>query len=134
MQISRSRSFGLARMARKTVPPLLLAMCFTGICVAQEKDSKGTQSPKPQQVPQPAQTASSTTPPQPGQPPANPQTSEQKQLADDTARLLQLANELKTEMDKSTKDTLSLSVVKKADEIEKLARKVRAEMKAALGD
>jgi hypothetical protein len=56
------------------------------------------------------------------------------QLADDTARLYTLANELKVEMDKSGKDTLSLAVVKKADEIEKLARKVRAEMKASIGN
>jgi hypothetical protein len=56
------------------------------------------------------------------------------QLAEDTARLLQLANELKAEMDKSTKDTLSLSVMKKADEIEKLAKKVRAEMKSDIGN
>jgi hypothetical protein len=56
------------------------------------------------------------------------------QLAVDTAKLLQLANELKAEMDKSSKDTLSLSVIKKADEVEKLARKVRAEMKASIGN
>jgi len=58
----------------------------------------------------------------------------QKQLEDDTAKLLVLANELKVEMDKSTKDTLSLTVVKKAEEIEKLARKVRGEMKTSIGN
>lgn len=52
------------------------------------------------------------------------------QLAQDTARLYELANELKVEMDKSTKDTLSLNVIRKADEVEKMAKKVRAEMKA----
>ena len=62
------------------------------------------------------------------------QTPKQKQLADDTAKLLQLANELKTELDKSSKDTLSLSVMKKAEQVEKLAHKVRDEMKASLGD
>ncbi|WP_263355320.1 hypothetical protein [Acidicapsa acidisoli] len=56
------------------------------------------------------------------------------QLAADTAKLLQLANELKAEMDKSTKDTLSLSVVKKAEQVEKLAHKVRDEMKASIGN
>ncbi len=56
------------------------------------------------------------------------------QLTQDTARLYQLANELKTEMNKSTKDTLSLNVIKKADEVEKLAKKVRAEMKASIGN
>jgi hypothetical protein len=65
---------------------------------------------------------------------AAPQTDKQKQLADDTAKLLQLANELKAELDKSSKDTLSLSVMKKAEQVEKLAHKVRDEMKASLAD
>jgi len=65
---------------------------------------------------------------------ASPRDQAKDQLAEDTAKLLQLANELKVEMDKSTKDTLSLSVMKKADEIEKLAKKVRAEMKTDLGN
>jgi len=56
----------------------------------------------------------------------------QKQLTDDTAKLQVLANELKAEMDKSNKDTLSLSVIKKAEAVEKLARKVEDEMKASL--
>jgi len=59
---------------------------------------------------------------------------QQKQLAEDTAKLLQLANELKADMDKTTKDTLSLTVVKKAEQVEKLAHKVREEMKASIGN
>jgi hypothetical protein len=55
------------------------------------------------------------------------------QLAADTALLLKLANELKTEMDKSSKDELSLAVIKKADQVEKLAHKVRDEMKITIG-
>jgi len=63
--------------------------------------------------------------------PASPQTPQQKQLADDTAKLLTLANELKVELEKSGKDTLSLSVIKKAEQVGKLARKVRDEMRAS---
>jgi hypothetical protein len=55
----------------------------------------------------------------------------QKQLVEETEKLLALANELKTDVDKSTKDTLSLDVVKKADEIEKLAHSVKEKMKNA---
>jgi hypothetical protein len=55
----------------------------------------------------------------------------QKQLVEDTQKLLALANELKADVDKSTKDTLSLDVVKKADEIEKLAHSVKEKMKNA---
>jgi hypothetical protein len=53
----------------------------------------------------------------------------QKQLVEDTQKLLALANELKAEVDKSTKDTMSLEVIKKADEIEKLAHNVKEKMK-----
>jgi hypothetical protein len=63
---------------------------------------------------------------------STPTTPQKKQLADDTAELLTLANELKVELDKSNKDTLSLSVIKKAAQVEKLAHKVRDEMKASL--
>jgi sRNA-binding protein len=82
--------------------------------------------------PQAAQPATEETPEQRRQ---DAQMQERKnQLAVDTAKLLELANELKAEMDKSSKDTLSLGVIKKADEVEKLARKVRAEMKASIGN
>jgi len=55
----------------------------------------------------------------------------QKQLVEDTEKLLSLANELKAEVDKSTKDTLSLDVIRKADEIEKLAHNVKEKMKCS---
>ena len=58
-------------------------------------------------------------------------TERQKQLVADTQRLLSLANELKADVDKSTKDTLSLDVVRKADEIEKLAHIVKEKMKCS---
>jgi hypothetical protein len=57
------------------------------------------------------------------------QNERQKRIVDDTAKLLQLANELKTDVDKSTKDELSLDVVRKADEIERLAHEVKLRMK-----
>jgi hypothetical protein len=53
----------------------------------------------------------------------------QKKLLADTERLLALANELKADMDKTSKDTLSLDVIRKADEIEKLAHSVKEKMK-----
>jgi hypothetical protein len=55
----------------------------------------------------------------------------QRQIISDTQKLVSLANELKTEVDKSTKDTLSIDVIKKADEIEKLAHSVKEKMKGA---
>ncbi len=57
-----------------------------------------------------------------------------KQIADDSARLLKLATDLKTEVDKTNKDTLSVSVIRKADEIERLAHAVREKMRASIGN
>ena len=58
----------------------------------------------------------------------------QQQLADDTAKLLALATELKAEMDKTSKDTLNMNYVRKAEQIEKLAHQLRDKMKASLGN
>jgi len=49
-------------------------------------------------------------------------------LKKDTIKLLALANELKTNVDKSSEETLSLDVIKKTEEIEKLAKSVREKM------
>lgn len=56
-----------------------------------------------------------------------------RQLAEDSANLLKLATELKTEVDKTSKDTLSLAVIRKADAIEKLAHNVKEKMKLSAG-
>ena len=50
-------------------------------------------------------------------------------LKTDTDRLLKLSLELKEYVDKSNENVLSLEVIKKADEIEKLAKSVRDKMK-----
>ena len=53
----------------------------------------------------------------------------QAQLKNDTDRLLRLSQELKEYVDKSNENMLSLDVLKKAEEIEKLARSVKDKMK-----
>jgi hypothetical protein len=56
-------------------------------------------------------------------------TERQKKLVADTNKLLALATELKTDVDKTNKNILSMDVIKKADEIEKLAHSVKERMK-----
>jgi hypothetical protein len=56
-----------------------------------------------------------------------------KQIADDSAKLLKLATDLKSEVDKTAKDTLSLNVIRKAEEIERLAHSVKEKMKLTVG-
>jgi len=50
-------------------------------------------------------------------------------LKRDTDHLLELAQQLKNQVDKSSENTLSLDVMKKAEEIEKLAHSVKDKMK-----
>ncbi len=51
------------------------------------------------------------------------------ELKKDTDKLLELATELKLQVDKSNEHTLSVDVVRKAEEIEKLARSVKEKMR-----
>jgi ATP-dependent helicase/DNAse subunit B len=53
----------------------------------------------------------------------------QQQIVDDTAKLLELAQKLNSEVSKSDKDTLSIPVVKEAEEIEKLAKSIKEKMR-----
>jgi hypothetical protein len=53
----------------------------------------------------------------------------QAALKNDTEKLVKLAAELKEYVEKSNSDILSLDVIKKADQIEKLAHSVKEKMK-----
>ncbi len=52
-------------------------------------------------------------------------TKHDRQIAEESAELLKLATDLKVEIDKTTKDTLSMRVIRKAEEIRLLAHSVR---------
>ena len=55
----------------------------------------------------------------------------QKRLISDTEKLLSLATELHQDVGKTDKHILSVDVVKRAEEIEKLARSVKERMKGS---
>lgn len=57
----------------------------------------------------------------------------QQDIRDDTEKLFQLSSELKAAVEKSNEHVLSLDVVRKAEEVEKLAKKVKEKMKEAIG-
>jgi hypothetical protein len=52
-------------------------------------------------------------------------------LKKDTEKLLELATELKQYVDKTNENTLSMDVIKKAEQIEKLAKSVKEKMKGS---
>jgi hypothetical protein len=53
----------------------------------------------------------------------------QAQLKRDTEQLFKLATDLKEEVDKSNENLLSMEVIKKAEEIERLAHSIKDKMK-----
>jgi hypothetical protein len=61
--------------------------------------------------------------------PMTPAEERQAQLVADTSKLYELAQELQAEVAKSSKNTLSLAVVKKVAEVEKLAKSLKERMK-----
>jgi hypothetical protein len=72
-----------------------------------------------------AQARPQATPVQP-EPSASPDTEPTRhQIADDSANLLKLANRLKDEVDNTTADTLSITAIRDARQIEKLAHEMR---------
>ena len=54
----------------------------------------------------------------------------QKKLQDDVNKLLMLSTELKSDVDKASKDQISLEAMHKAAEIEKLAHRIQSRMKS----
>ena len=53
----------------------------------------------------------------------------QQDIKKDTDKLLELANELKQYVDKTNENIISVDVIKKAEQIEKLAKSVKEKMK-----
>jgi molecular chaperone DnaK (HSP70) len=57
----------------------------------------------------------------------------QEDIRHDTDKLLHLATELKAAVDRTDEHILSIDVVRKADEVEHLAHRVKEKMKEAVG-
>ena len=53
----------------------------------------------------------------------------QEEIRQDTQKLFQLASDLKSAVEKTDENVMSLEVIKKAEEVEKLAKKVKDKMK-----
>ncbi|MFZ1015024.1 MAG: hypothetical protein WAN28_16890 [Terracidiphilus sp.] len=55
----------------------------------------------------------------------------QKDMTSETAKLIELAHQLKTETDRGTPDALSMAEIRKAEQIEKLAHSIQHKMRAS---
>ena len=127
--------------------PVMIVVAFVALLGLGVTARSQLQQPQPQQLPgQPPGQGTGRFPPIDGGKPSDEDsateqrmrtkqaerrnTERQAQLVEDTDRLFDLAKELKDQVGKTNKDMLSVDVVKKADEIEKLAKSVRDKMKA----
>ena len=108
----KTSAFGLC------LPALMLTVAVAGAGLF----SGHAQSPAP--LPAAGSTASQAAVPTPADKPplASTASTDPKQ---EIAQLLQMATDLKAEVDKTNKDQLSVAVVRKANALEQLARKVR---------
>jgi hypothetical protein len=110
---------------------VILTMAFAVPIYSQSDPANPTSDePKPQasrSIPAPDRPSSDTHKAEPSTP-ATPQELRQAQIEADTKKLYQLSAELRAEVAKTYKESLSLTVLKNAQEIEKLAKSLKAEM------
>jgi hypothetical protein len=114
-------------VATKTIFALILAfMLVVGRNIA------CAQNPRFPQLPEPPAAPSGAEPKTKMERDLEKKANQERQAAlkRDTEKLLKLATELKDYVDKTNENVLSFDVVKKAEEIEKLARSVKEKMKA----
>ncbi|HEX3471207.1 MAG TPA: hypothetical protein VHT28_08485 [Silvibacterium sp.] len=115
------------------VSALILLFMFTGLASAQTSTSPTQQNVAPATTPTqtPEHKVDGTTAQKAAANEVTPSDeARQAQLVADTDKLFQLAQELQTEVAKTGKDTLSIAVIKKAAEVEKLARSLKERMRS----
>ncbi len=109
---------------------LFLTLCAPHQVLSQPQNQPSTPLPRPGEPPQ---DDSGTAIPARIQKEMERKANEERQagLKRDTEKLLKLSTELKEYVDKSNENILSVDVIKKAEEIEKLAHSVKTRMRGA---
>ena len=115
---------------RRGAPLCQLACCAALVIVAGSGLLRGHAQSAPAPTAAVPEKVASAPAPAAGQqqkPPAENAAGEtqKQQIASECADLLKMATDLKSEVDKTNRDTLSVTVVRKASAIEQLAHKVR---------
>ena len=119
------------RLIRSILLGVFFAVLFVVPMHSQDPASKPTLAePKPQAtaVNQEANQPPTSDPMPESAAPVTPEEIRLERIKSDTQKLYQLSAELRAEVAKTYKETLSLTVLRKAEEIEKLARSLKALM------
>ncbi len=134
----RRRGLWLGYAAALAVLAVFMTMTQAGAQQTSQSGQQPANASGTAHPPDPSQASKASPPAVPSSPSGAPiptaaNTDRKKRIADESASLLKLATDLKAEVDKTTKDTLSLNVIRKADEIEKLAHNVKEQTKVSDG-
>lgn len=140
---NRALLFSL-RMPRNSSPRWFFAACGFMVLAAVSAAAQSPQhiaalsaaaapSPSGARVPDSGVNAAASQPALPPAGSAPRQLSEQEELAQESARLVVLAKQLKAEVDSSRMDILSVQLIRTAQSIEKLAQGVKNKIKTAPG-
>ncbi len=123
------RTFENLQPMRSTILFVVLIIAFAVPMYSQANPATpATDEPKPQASPSVSESPSTDTPNGEGSVPSTPEEMRQAQIEADTKKLYQLSAELRAEVAKTYKESLSVTVLKKAQELEKLAKSLKAEM------
>jgi hypothetical protein len=125
-----SSQFNACRALRHLCIGACLLASVAGGSVRAQQGSDGQPAAKPSAPLAPSAQADAKKAPDTTPSPAPPAVTDphQAQINADTQKLVKLSEELKAEVAKSNKDTLSLTVIKKAEEVEKMAKTLKDEL------
>jgi len=118
----------IRRLGKLLIVLMMLRMMGQVFPVAQEASAQMQQMPPPSE--QRERNAEDALPPEQKRELEKKRNEKrQQEIKVDTDKLLELATELKQYVDKSNENLLSMDVIKKAEQIEKLAHSVKEKMK-----
>ena len=126
-----AKIIGSIQLIRPTFLFVVLTSAFSMSLYAQSNAPNPTPAEPSPKVSDSSQESKQPAPVDTAAVPSSPASSNelrQAQIEADTKRLYQLAADLRAEVARTYKDSLSLSVIKKAEELEKLAKNLKALM------
>jgi cytoskeletal protein RodZ len=119
------------KLIRWSLLPVVLGSAFALPVHSQSSAASSIPSKSKPQVGKDASQSSHLSPPDPtteASPHASSEELRQAQIEADTKKLYQLSADLRAEVAKTYKESLSIAVLKKAEEVEKLAKSLKVRM------
>jgi hypothetical protein len=124
-ETAMDRLLGNPQLIRWTLLLALLTPLFAAPAHPQSVNANSISESKPQVSPQESAQPPAVDSKGENSPPASPEQLRQAKIEADTKKLYQLSAELRAEVARTYKESLSVTVLKKAEEVETLAKSLR---------